>query len=309
MATQWKEVVRLILRGPSFENHSIELSALRDISEYQDIVTETGAALWKADNPESNLPRGFKDALTLRLKSIEPGSTALLLEAAIEEEAVSLPTLEGPPPLVVQAVRLIAEAIGCAQEDKALPERFPKKVIPRLAEWGKDLHEGGNVIEVCPTGGRRVTYTQRERARILDFVEGKYEDSIDVTGTVLAADVKKNRFVIYMDPQDREGIEVTTFAPEDEALITEALKEHETQRLRVRGRGEFSPPEGRLRRIVEVSDLLLLRAGEMEFDPTARPIWEELIEIAEKVPEEELRKLPHDLSRNLDHYIYGTRRK
>ena len=37
-----------------------------------------------------------------------------------------------------------------------------------------------------------------------------------------------------------------------------------------------------------------------------RPIWEIGAEIAASIPDEEAKKLPKDLSRNLDHYLYGV---
>lgn len=37
-----------------------------------------------------------------------------------------------------------------------------------------------------------------------------------------------------------------------------------------------------------------------------RPIWEVGAEIAASIPDEEAKKLPKDLSRNLDHYLYGV---
>jgi hypothetical protein len=43
-----------------------------------------------------------------------------------------------------------------------------------------------------------------------------------------------------------------------------------------------------------------------EYDPTARPIWEEVLEIGASVPMEEWEKVPTDLSVNLDHYLYGS---
>lgn len=37
-----------------------------------------------------------------------------------------------------------------------------------------------------------------------------------------------------------------------------------------------------------------------------RPIWEIGAALMQNVPEEELRRLPTDLSENLDHYLYGA---
>jgi len=43
-----------------------------------------------------------------------------------------------------------------------------------------------------------------------------------------------------------------------------------------------------------------------EYDSSARPIWEEVVEIGARVPPEEWAKVPSDLSINLDHYLYGA---
>ncbi|PSB24621.1 hypothetical protein [Stenomitos frigidus] len=37
-----------------------------------------------------------------------------------------------------------------------------------------------------------------------------------------------------------------------------------------------------------------------------RPIWERVAEISAQVPPEEWAKLPKDLSKNVDHYLYGS---
>lgn len=43
-----------------------------------------------------------------------------------------------------------------------------------------------------------------------------------------------------------------------------------------------------------------------EYDDSARPIWEEVLEIGASVPPEEWAKVPADLSINLHHYLYGA---
>jgi len=305
MTACWKEVVRLKLKGPDFDNHSVAVPALKEVLRFQEIVTTTATYLWWTDNPGAGrLPNNFEQSLTLRLKAIEPGSADLPLEALVEEEESAVfPGFEHPPALVEQAVQIDTLAIECAREGRPLPEKLPKKVIPLLAEWGKDLQESGNIIEITPRGGGTVAYTSIERARIMDLVESKYEDTVDIIGTVLAADLKKNHFVLYVNPDDHEGVQVAEFSPDQETIVTEALKEHATWRVRVRGKGEFSLPEGRLRVVKQVDEMIPLPTGEILFDPSTRPIWEELIELAEQVPEEELAKLPHDLAHNVDHYL------
>jgi hypothetical protein len=38
-----------------------------------------------------------------------------------------------------------------------------------------------------------------------------------------------------------------------------------------------------------------------------RPIWEELLRIAQSIPEPDLHKLPTDLAAHHNHYLYGSR--
>lgn len=45
---------------------------------------------------------------------------------------------------------------------------------------------------------------------------------------------------------------------------------------------------------------------DLEYDPTVPPIWETVVAIGASVPEEEWDKVPRDLSKNLDHYLYGA---
>lgn len=46
-----------------------------------------------------------------------------------------------------------------------------------------------------------------------------------------------------------------------------------------------------------------------EYDYSARPIWEEVEDIGKSIPLEEWKKLPDDMSINLDHYLYGAPKK
>jgi hypothetical protein len=40
-----------------------------------------------------------------------------------------------------------------------------------------------------------------------------------------------------------------------------------------------------------------------------RTFWDDLIEIGHRIPDEELAKLPEDLSKNFDHYAHGSPRQ
>ena len=53
----------------------------------------------------------------------------------------------------------------------------------------------------------------------------------------------------------------------------------------------------------------LLEAQDAEVQPpsaTTEPIWETIVRLGQQIPEEDLANIPPDLSRNLDHYLYGA---
>lgn len=47
----------------------------------------------------------------------------------------------------------------------------------------------------------------------------------------------------------------------------------------------------------------------VEYDYSARPIWEVVADLGKTIPDEEWEKLPRDLSINIDHYLYGAPKK
>jgi hypothetical protein len=55
------------------------------------------------------------------------------------------------------------------------------------------------------------------------------------------------------------------------------------------------------RNLQETHSALMQQSEQQE-----QPIWERVAKISAQVPDEEWAKLPKDLSRNLDHYLYGS---
>jgi D-lyxose ketol-isomerase len=106
-----------------------------------------------------------------------------------------------------------------------------------------------------------------------------------------------------------DGVKVPArFSAEQEDLVTEALREHASRRLHVKGTAEFHP-DGRIKAITAIADLEIRPVGEIAFDPSAKPIWEVIEEIGAAVPAGEWASVPADGAQNLDHYLYGHAKK
>ena len=197
--------------------------------------------------------------------------------------------------------RLVHGTFRAVERDESLPEQLPKALVPEYARWGHGLADE-DAIEVILSGKEPARVTSASRSRLAAYAETTHEAQVDMTGEVLEADVRQGRFQLWLDGET--GISVA-FSPDQESDVTSALRDHRSVRLRVVGRGGFSP-SGRPLRVTQVDELQLQAAGERPYDPTARPIEEILAELATELPEEEWDKLPADLSDNIDHYVYGT---
>ena len=63
--------------------------------------------------------------------------------------------------------------------------------------------------------------------------------------------------------------------------------------------------ETELETVKQLIDSVINRK-EPRYDATVPPIWEIAAQIGAEVPQEEWAKVPGDLSKNVDHYLYGS---
>jgi hypothetical protein len=95
------------------------------------------------------------------------------------------------------------------------------------------------------------------------------------------------------------------FKPEHETVVLEALGEHFSRRMHVKGVGEFAPEDGTLKQIVEVQRIDL--TGPDMTSDTGSPIWQRLASIGAAVPADAWNDVPNDLAANVDQYLYGRK--
>jgi hypothetical protein len=131
---------------------------------------------------------------------------------------------------------------------------------------------------------------------------GRWNEIVDVSGEVLAADLKQSRLQLWLNERSHVSVR---FSESQEEQVTTALRDHKTVRMNVKGRGKVSP-QGKLLEITEVEELGIQPGDEATLDEGARPIQDILEELASEVPHSEWERLPADLTDNLDHYLYGT---
>jgi hypothetical protein len=299
MKGRWIEIVKLTFKGKRFEDHALDVNALSEIIRFKKIIAETAKVLWREANRKERLPKHFEDRTKLFLRRIDQGSAVVPLETFYEEEEQ---LFEQEPVELKEAVKLAHKTILAVEQDKPLPDNFPKSLLPDFERWGEDLAED-ETIEIIPPGKEAARLTPKAHLRLVTFAEMPYEAEAEIEGEVLAADIRLGRCQLWLD--EKTGVAVN-FIPELEDSITSALKDHHTCHLYIKGRGEYSP-QGKLQRITEITECLIKPVSEPTLlNLMAPPIEEILSDLANEIPEEEWDKLPSDLTDNLDHYLYGT---
>jgi len=305
MAGTWKEVAQLRFVGERFRDHALDLTALTELRQFQRLVAETAKALWRAANPErERLPAHFEARTRLCLRRIDEGSAVAPLEVYLEEPGQG-EFWSAEPQEVTQAIDLAHRVFDCLAHDQPLPDPFPRELVPEYQEWGKSLGPNEQVELAVAWTPLPVRVDGKSRERLEGYREAPHADTVELTGRVLEADVRQRRFQLWID----ESTPVqASFDEAQEDVVTSALKDHRAIRVRVRGRASVSP-QGKPLRFTEVEALTVLRDEEPALDTGAPPIEEVLARIGAQVPPEEWRKLPPDLTDQLDHYLYGTPRR
>ncbi len=302
MTGKWKEVVKLTFKGERFQDHALDLSALTELSQFQKMVAETAKALWRTSNPDRrNLPKHFEQRTRLCLRKIIDGSAIAPLEIFIEEpDQMEIWEEEHEEPEEInQAIELTYDVFDAIENDKPLPDCFPKQLVPEYVKWGQTLLDNEEIEFIPSSKKKSAKVSTNNRRKLENYAEKPYEDMVDITGEVFEADVRQRKFQLWKDPQNAV---VVFFNEQQEELVTTALKEHKSVRLHVHGKGEYSP-EGTINKVIDVKELEIIQTE--TYDSNSPSIEEILSSIASEVPKEEWEKLPSDLTDNLDNYLYG----
>ncbi|MCP4456787.1 MAG: hypothetical protein GY816_01975 [Cytophagales bacterium] len=116
-------------KGPSFEDHGIELNVLTELIQYKRILIETAKELWRKRHPErERLPKGFEEIVRIKFYEICASSAAIPLYREIEyKDNQILFDFEAEDELF-DAANLIESGFDSINSDDPLPAEFPKNV-------------------------------------------------------------------------------------------------------------------------------------------------------------------------------------
>lgn len=294
------DLASLRFDGERFAGHALDVECTQELVAYRRIILECAKALWYRQHPSrERLPKRFEDSFRLQFDRLEPGSARVPLRRVLETGQSTLDL--GLRDEFDEAAVLVDAAIRAANDDSLLPEAFPSSVVPLFREFGRSLHDDEVLFTRARDCVAEAAYTAKARKRLAKWVADSYEDMVELAGEVQMASVK-GQFELLTEAGQR----VTgKFSPPQEVQVLEALRQHDTLKLRVRGLGEFGTHDRLLRRFNRVDAVEHALPGVPAYVVDAPDLWAELDAIAAKVPTEAWGAVPDDLSLRVDEMVYG----
>lgn len=295
------DLATLRFDGARFSGHALDVECTQELVAYRRIILECAKELWRRTHPaRERLPKRFEDSFRLQFDRLEDGSTRIPLRRVLETDQSPLDL--GSHDEFDDAARLIDDAIAAANDDTLLPEHLPANVIPLFRDFGRTLRDDEVLFTRARHGSNEAPYTARSRKRLAEWAEPAYEDAVEVAGEVQMASVKGQFSLLVADSAQQ----VTgKFSAEQEAQVLEALQQHKTVRLAVRGVGEFGTLDRQLRRFSRVEHVARWQPGAPAFVEGAANLWDDLDAIASAVPAEAWAAVSRDLSLRVDGFAYG----
>ncbi len=136
--------MRLRLVGRRYDDHSVPLEFLKDVSVLEEMIVEVAKYKFLTDHPNrQRSPRGFTKNIQLRLAAINPGSASLEIRIASEPPTL-LPTVSQT--FSGYARDAIIQAISAAEQERPIEPHLPEGTLSYFDKLGRSLKEGEAVF-------------------------------------------------------------------------------------------------------------------------------------------------------------------
>lgn len=183
-----QEFIQPRFDGARFAEHTLPLDVAADLAAYEKLVIDLAKRLYLQDHPtKDRVPKGFEAGFHLHLQKVDDGCARPLLALVA---AGVLPFSGASPSYFERARDLITECIAAPAD--ALPAKFPRDLLSYFNSVGRSLQDG-ETMELPTNGGGKATLTPGRRINLVLAGKSRYEDDLDLVGTVEEVDWKKDK--------------------------------------------------------------------------------------------------------------------
>ena len=302
MSAQTAPFKEICFTGGRFEDTAgwLDVETLSELQFYRKLILAVAGERWRQQCPErERLPRGYAETFRLGISAVSAGSAVAVMRRIAAPDS-QLPLADD----FAEAAQIIDDILRAVRDNEPFPSGLTAAILPMFAHWGKTLRPEESMV--LGRGEHSPVYNFAIKERLLERISGNepYIDELDLVGEVRAADLSDRSggsFRIRLASGDAISGD---FTDEQEAGITEALRNHSEVHLRLSGQGRFEP-SGKLQRILRVDYHEVLQVGETLTDYTTQSILEMFDEIHRSMPDGAFDEFPTDGAANLKHYLYG----
>ena len=175
------------LIGARFEDHSIPLELLKNLSVLEELIIEVARLEYFRDHPDrQRVPQGFTDGIELKLTEIKDGSAILVISLIVITNTLFSDNqryFECARDTIIQMIEAAEDsnigATGTVEESKAVMDILTPKVLSCFDRIGQGLREDEAIEFITPDNQLSAKFTINTRQRLLFASSMVKERSVD----------------------------------------------------------------------------------------------------------------------------------
>lgn len=249
------------LVGDRFQEHTLPLELLEDLSTLQAMTTEMAKWLYLQKNQgRQRIPKNFTHGISFELQNIEPGSTipkiVLVASFAGLFPAENVNFFE-------EAKERIIQAVQAAEVDGNINDYAPDSVLSYFNKFGKNLRND-EYIEFRPEENQKAVFNKESRRRLIlaSSTSNEFTENVNLRGYISEMDQTKKSFHIELVNGQRILSDYDdTFK---ETLMESFMNYNQKQKVLLSGTGRFSKTN-KLLGLKEVQEIVQLEELDVPF--------------------------------------------
>lgn len=185
------------LVGSRFDDHTIPLELLKDLSALEEFVVAVAKWIYVQDTARQRTPKGFTTPLTIALTAINRGSACPAIAIEYEDPAAGLFPAANEA-FFFRAVEAIGSAIAAAEHNEPITQHIPANLLGYFDRFGRGLRDG-EILEFFPGRERPARLTKLTRRRLLLASQNEeITEEVTVRGLVPELDQAKMSFELQL---------------------------------------------------------------------------------------------------------------
>ncbi|HCS53733.1 hypothetical protein [Rubinisphaera sp.] len=243
------------LTGRRFDDHSIPLEFLRDLSVLEEMITEVAKWKYLEDHEErQRTPRSFTNGIELKLTGIEDGSVRPVISLILAGASLFAPENQ----LYFESARdAIIHAIGAAERNEPFKNFLPEKALSYFDRFGRSLQDGEAIefIDQSSSTTARLTKETRRKLVLSSSSVNELSEETFVRGVIPEIDQQKLSF--HIQPAYGKRIKAPLSPQHDDVILKASNGYKDRVLVLVQGIGKFDRQE-RLKEFESVEHVSIL---------------------------------------------------